>query len=869
MFFCRRAAQLLSVPSFSVNYGWCSRAVYKYSPLEKLHGWLSTTTQNKEKEKEEGMESSAPAFSRVSKRQKKQPNKVFRACKSCRKRKIKCSGSQPCSNCEVYKCACEYEAKKSQAKLPFYNDNNDIIQKIDVLHACVEGLKEATSEGSTGLGELLKLDANLKAFRSQLAITVNSETVGEYEDASAIERQLLNIDSISFTKYDTYHLNRHSQQPVSSRFGLYSPILSLSVRGVSWMINTLLSYADDSSTRESMNLLSRFFDSSTVDFQSSFKMWLSPLDFYLQIYHPGQSFDRNQLIQEIFCSIPVELRLQCGDLPKLDDLHPYRAFRYSVQLLAKHHMMLLERVQDVRNLSHTFEYFTKYEELISILCIEFFQRALFTELHNIDYIESLLSMVKNRYWIEETFTMGKVISTITRLSQDSGLSRWEYYLGCDEETADRRRQLWWDCCRWDSWYSTTTGKQPLIDLDNTACLFPRGVMQLGVDDSMDYDALVFHAKLESSNVKSVVCFGYILLSKIVGKFFSTLLYHRRFTNYRLYSGHQSLDLEGIMAELESRILHFKVVFEKIAEKFAPFFETHLHEDSVFELFIQMAYTRSSCFIAAEGLLFRIETALGNDHKQQLKDCLKQCKEIAFCSSKDALAKTLQMVNVYTLWKSIIPVLAMFVNVSYNLIEDPKNNPVYHLSLLCSVTAQFKQPISNELCTTDRYVKKLHHKVKNGAICFMVITRICLQVYMKSQGVAQSDLVNSMRDINPFCVSTCEGLLDINSSLLKGLFDDRIQSGYYGNLLQYLQDATGAQLKGTDLDSINPGDPSSPMQRLKFPPLPQATTVTGGVDDFLNMTACPELYASFWADVMGFDVTDSLLQQDQHGGGGEV
>lgn len=324
-----------------------------------------------------------------------------------------------------------------------------------------------------------------------------------------------------------------------------------------------------------------------------------------------------------------------------------------------------------------------------------------------------------------------------------------------------------------------------------------------------------------------------------------------------------------MAELKSRILYFKAVFEKMADKFAPFFETHLHEDSVFELFVQMAYTRSSCFIAAESLLFRIETALGNDHKQQLKECLKQCKEIAFCSSKDALAKTLQMANVYTLWKSVIPVLAMFENVSYNLIEDPKNHPVYHLSLLCSVTAHFKQPISNELRTTDRYVKKLHHKVKNGAICFMIITRICLQVYIKSQGVAQSDLVNSMKAINPFCAPTCEGLLDINSSLLKGLFDDRIQSGYYSDLLRYLQNATGAQLSGRDLDSINPGDPSSPMQRLKFRFLPQTTAVTGSIDDFLNMTACPELYTSFWADVMGFDVTDSLLQQDQHDGGGEV
>lgn len=207
--------------------------------------------------------------------------------------------------------------------------------------------------------------------------------------------------------------------------------------------------------------------------------------------------------------------------------------------------------------------------------------------------------------------------------------------------------------------------------------------------------------------------------------------------------------------------------------------------------------------------------------------------------------------------------------SYSSIESPKNNPVCHLSLPCSVTSRFRQPISNELCTTDRYVKKLHHKVKNGATCFMVITRICLQVCMKSQGVAQSDPVNSMRNINPFCAPTCEGLLDINSSLLKGFFDDWIQSGYYSNLLQYLQDTTGAQLRYTDLDSINPGDPNSLTQRLKFPPLPHVTTATGGVDDFLNMTACPELYTSFWADVMDFGVTDSLLQQDQHDGRGRV
>lgn len=831
------------------------------------------------------MKSSAPTSSKVLKRQKKQPDKVFRACKSCRKRKIKCSGFQPCSNCEVYKCVCEYKAKRPAAKLPFYNNNDKVIQKIDALRASVGELEDATPEGSSELDELLRLNASLKVFRSKLAITLNSETVSEYKDTSAIEMQLLNMDSVSFTKYDTYRLNGHSQQPLSCRFGLYSPILSMSVRGVGWMANTLLSYADDTSTRQSLHLLSRFFDRCAVDLQSSVKSWLSPLDFYLQVHHSGQSFHRNQLIQEIFGSIPMELRSKCGDLPNLDDLHPYRAFRYSVQLLAKHHKMVFERAQNMCDFSYIFEYFTKYEELISTLCVEFFQQSLFTELHNIDYIESLLSLVENRYWIEETFTIGKMISIITRLGQDSGLSRWEYYLGCDEETADKRRQLWWGCCRWDSWYSVTTGKPPLVDLETAACLFPKGVMQLGVDDSMDYEALVFHAKLKSGSVESVICFGYILISKIVGKFFSTLLYHHRFTNYRIYSGQPSLDLESIEAELASRVFHFKVVFERMADKFAPFFQAHMHEDSVFELFVQMAYTRSSCFIAAESLVFRIRTVVGNNCRPQLEECLKQCKETAFCSSKDVLAKTLQVVNVYTLWKAIIPVLAMFVNVSCNLIEDPAKNPIYHLALLCSVAAHFRWPARDKPCVTDRYVKKLHHKVKNGATCFMVITRMCLQAYTKSQGVTQPDLLNRMKEVNPFCVPTCKGLLDINSSLLKDLFDNQVQSSNHTNILQYLQNATGTQLDDTDMANTNLADSSGYIQSSSFPSLLSMTTATAattaaattgatttatttatGFDDSSSTTACPELYTAFWFDVMGFDImTDPLLQQDQHDG----
>ncbi|CAL9737840.1 transcription factor Pdr1p [Monosporozyma servazzii] len=40
-------------------------------------------------------------------------NKVRKACDSCRKRKIKCTGTQPCSSCQAYNCECNFSGKGS------------------------------------------------------------------------------------------------------------------------------------------------------------------------------------------------------------------------------------------------------------------------------------------------------------------------------------------------------------------------------------------------------------------------------------------------------------------------------------------------------------------------------------------------------------------------------------------------------------------------------------------------------------------------------------------------------------------------------------------------------------------------------------
>ncbi|CAL9727686.1 transcription factor Pdr1p [Monosporozyma unispora] len=54
--------------------------------------------------------SSTTSSKRVVKRRK-----VSKACVNCRRRKIKCTGTQPCSNCLAYKCPCEFIEKPKQS----------------------------------------------------------------------------------------------------------------------------------------------------------------------------------------------------------------------------------------------------------------------------------------------------------------------------------------------------------------------------------------------------------------------------------------------------------------------------------------------------------------------------------------------------------------------------------------------------------------------------------------------------------------------------------------------------------------------------------------------------------------------------------
>lgn len=97
-----------------------------------------------------------------------------------------------------------------------------------------------------------------------------------------------------------------------------------------------------------------------------------------------------------------------------------------------------------------------------------------------------------------------------------------------------------------------TGKLPMIDSSTVTCLLPQQIMRLGVDDAMSSWQMLERVDFTYGSLKDHIMFGYIVLSISINDVFSNVLYNRKFTDYRVFSGITALDFK-VVEELLTRI----------------------------------------------------------------------------------------------------------------------------------------------------------------------------------------------------------------------------------------------------------------------------------------------------------------------------
>lgn len=456
-----------------------------------------------------------------------------------------------------------------------------------------------------------------------------------------------------------------------------------------------------------------------------------------------------------------------------------------------------------------------------------------------------------------------------RLSQDLGLNRWEYYLCLGEDVADSRRKLWWECYWWDKWYSATTGKQPLLNDDTTAFLLPKCVMELGVDDLMSCDALISTANLEHASVEAAVLFGYIALSRTVSTLFTGMLYNKKFTHYMVCSTQQGpFRLDTTVEELESTFLSAKATFGKLGDKFKLFFANNSGVNNVFELYIQMEYVRSSCFTAVGNLLLRFKSFLEKGRARGVERCLQESRKIVLSSSKEVLLKVLGVDTFYNVKSCVRAMLFIFLNVAGGIIGGQSREEDDHcILLLCSVTDHFNRAllVSSPTANTHQHGTKI--RPNHSKSIFLVISRICLQVHLKRNGISESELLVTMKKADPRLAELCENLLNFGSELLGFFSADHERSAYHSAILKYLKMKTGdfaTEESKTKTQDYNNAKRDSSMslsdqtrKRQQEGPLGDQTNPPefNTLESFLNLENFPELCSSFFEDMVNLEFSN--------------
>ncbi|CAI4565556.1 AMM_1a_G0031150.mRNA.1.CDS.1 [Saccharomyces cerevisiae] len=306
---------------------------------------------------------------------------------------------------------------------------------------------------------------------------------------------------------------------------------------------------------------------------------------------------------------------------------------------------------------------------------------------------------------------------------DTGLNRWEYYVGQDENIAQCHRELFWDSYWWDRWYALVTGKQPLISEEMTSCLFPKEVIGLGVDDSMDCLTLVNSVEMDPTKIDACISFGRILLAKVITLVFSGMLYNRKFTDYRLFAMEEASNFNTAARKLQGEYLNVNTIFQLMQDKLVPFFENKFEDSRVFELYIHFELVENCCYQGIESLMLRIQNILTSNEKVEFDMCIKQLGSQSFELS-------------------------------------PRKIFICHLSLICDVVSSLNTFFAGQEFTKIENHETFSKRLQSSVTVTFILLRICCQVYMKSQNLSKQLLLIQLEELNRSFSNTAQAALDI-------------------------------------------------------------------------------------------------------------
>lgn len=514
---------------------------------------------------------------------------------------------------------------------------------------------------------------------------------------------------------------------VDELFGLYSPFDALSFRGLGCLLQKYTSSiqncgADaEEKLKATVYIMLRFLDICCVHSRNSVASMANPLENYFRRTNYNKAsldshmttpsplpsmtsthgINNKELVARIIKQIPESFTKQLT-MTSIDDLlrllnQDFEMFKTLLNIYKLHKdifemktMQLSKKnyFPDENEIYSSFKLlidYCKLQDILLALCYSYYNSTLYhlDECNSLDYLESLLLFLDHQEWSSQGYGYEKVLSVVTDCAFEMGLNRWEFYVGVDESTANRRRKAWWKVYCLEKYFSFRMGRLSIIDDTKVNCLLPEPMRRLGFVDLRDFMDRVDTFKPDQSifdnmSIEDSKIYGICALTIIISRFYNKVLYSDDYTSIRTVAMPQFIReryLSEIFDQCESIRKKLKIVEKQMDKLFLCArtqrkVETAVPGDDKYKStdFVVTYYFYSSLFLKSSFTLISRLTGFPGNPKtnEKIREYSKEIYEI-FCECSNIL---LTLDTSYEIWRQFRLYSLMFVMISFYM--DNKN-----------------------------------------------------------------------------------------------------------------------------------------------------------------------------------------------------
>lgn len=473
-----------------------------------------------------------------------------------------------------------------------YQDDMEFQEKISEMQAMLKRLKPLSHVGPNikkAISDIYtQVELLIDSWEPKYDCNKYKKTVQSgFERSKSVETHLMKnkyTDQVYLTSFAVWtdtSKKKNVENPffgnrplVDEIFGLYSPLQGLSLRGIGFFFQRCTSGPESKEKsvqlKESLYLLLRFFDICVDHINQSCISIANPLVSYLQRRNllgtvPGatptglsptnSNNGTKDLVLGIIDRLPqpfvknltgvtteVLRQTMYDDFAMFDlVLRMYDCHKRGFEAL-----MMKVTSRDANNSTETmaadtqsFVHFCEEEEMLLALCYNYYNSTMYhfsENAGNLNYFDLLLSLLETQKWLDEHYGFEKVLGVAISYAYNIGLSRWEFYVGLDEETAERKRRSWWKLYCLEKFWAFKKGRQSSIDDDKMNCLLPEEFRKLGFFDNKNFlSEMTSTPRSWAFDNMSIAClkfYGECAMAQAVSQFYSKVLYADRYTSIK-------------------------------------------------------------------------------------------------------------------------------------------------------------------------------------------------------------------------------------------------------------------------------------------------------------------------------------------------